>query len=124
MACAAFATMANPMGPNTVVNAGTPVTIDSGTSGSDRFYYVEVPPCATSVQFAIEPLAGASGDADLLIKFGAQATRVSFDRKSDTAASSSESITVASPQPGGWYISVLGASDYTRVKLMVTVTAG
>jgi len=118
------ATMANPMGPNTVVNAGTPVTIDSGTRGSDRFYYVEVPPGATSVQFAIEPLAGASGDADLLIKFGAQATRVSFDRKSDTAASSSESITVASPQPGGWYISVLGASDYTRVKLMVTVTAG
>jgi vibriolysin len=115
------ATMANPMGPNTVVNAGTPVDIDSGKSGSDRPFYVEVPAGATSVQFATESLPGASGDADLFVKFGAQATRTAFDQSSTTAASSTESVTVASPQPGGWYIDVSGASDYTKVRLAVTV---
>ena len=95
------ATMANLMGPNTVVNAATPVDIDSGRSGSDRLFYVEVPVGATSVQFATESLPGASGDADLFVKFGAQATRTAFDRSSTTAASSTESVTVASPQPAG-----------------------
>jgi alpha-amylase len=115
------ATMANPMGPNSVVNSSTPVAIESGQRGSDRFFYVEVPPGAATVKFAIEPLAGASGDADLFVKFGAQATPSSFDQRSRTPGTSAESITVASPRPGGWYIDVSGASDYTNLRLVVRV---
>jgi alpha-amylase len=114
-------TSANPMGPNTVVNASRPVAIDAGKRGSDRFFYVEVPPGAERVTFAIAPLPGARGDADLFVKFGGQGDRISSDRRSQTAGSNSERIVVASPQPGGWYIDVSGASDYTRVKLVVTV---
>jgi alpha-amylase len=115
------ATMANSMGPNRVVNPGTTVAVDSDTRGSDRFFYVEVPPGAGSVRFATEPLAGASGDTDLFVRFGMQATRTSFDRSSITTGSSAESINLASPLPGGWYIDVSGASDYRNVGLTITI---
>lgn len=72
-------------------------------------------------QFATESLPGASRHADLFVKFGAQATRMAFDWSSTTAASSTESVTVSSPQPGGWFIDVSGISDYTKVRLNVTV---
>lgn len=115
------ATMANSMGPNRVVNPGTTVAVDSDTRGSDRFFYVEVPPGAGSVRFATEPLAGASGDTDLFVRSGMQATRTSFDRSSITTGSSAESINLASPLPGGWYIDVSGASDYRNVGLTITI---
>lgn len=124
MASAVAATLSNPMGPNVVVNPGIPVRIDSGAQGSDHFFYVEVPPGATTVRFELEPATGASGDADLFVKFGTQATSQSFDRKSQTAGSSTESVTITSPPPGGWYIDVAGASAFSKVNLLVTLTTG
>lgn len=114
-------TLSNPMGPNTVLNSGTPVTIDGGKAGSEQHFYVEAPPGATRVRLTLEPLAGAGGDADLFVRFGAQATRTSFDQKSAAPGTSAESITVVAPQPGGWYIDVAGASDYTRVRFSAIV---
>ncbi|MFL6449149.1 MAG: alpha-amylase family glycosyl hydrolase [Bryobacteraceae bacterium] len=112
---------ANRMGPNEVVNANMPVSLDSGKRGSDRFFYVEFPPGLTSAQFSIEPLAGGTGDADLFIRRGLQATRQAFDHKSATLGSSTEDIVISSPQPGGWYLDVSGASDYSKINLAVSV---
>jgi len=88
----------------------------SGALGSQTHYRLEVPAGATSVSFT---LAGGTGDADIFVKRGTEASQVVFDCVSANAANA-ENCTIANPQPGTWYVNVVAFAAYSGTTLTGT----
>jgi type IV pilus assembly protein PilY1 len=74
---------------------------------------ITVPSGVDSLQITIN--GGSGGDADLYLKKGSKASPTSKDYSS-TSNSNSESITVANPAAGTWWINVTNASASNQVK--------
>ena len=88
----------------------------SGAAGSQTHYRLDVPAGATSLTFS---LAGGTGDADLFVKRGTEATQAVFDCQSGNAANA-ENCTIANPTPGTWYVNVVGFAAYSGATLTGT----
>jgi Leucine-rich repeat (LRR) protein len=67
--------------------------------------------------------SGGTGDVDLYVRFGAPPTTAQFDVSSVTPGNT-ESVTVASPQQGTYYIGLYGHSPYKGVTLQTGGPAG
>ena len=99
-----------------VVTSGTATTISGPGSNSERFYYVNVPTGATSVQVT---LRGGTGDPDLYV-FRAGSTTAACTQESDGPT---ETCTVPTNGVTGLYrIRVVGFSAYAGTTLTATVT--
>jgi len=61
-------------------------------------------------------ISGGTGDADLYIRFGAPPTTANWDFR-PYLNGNNESVTVDSPQPGTWHISVRAYSATSGVTL-------
>ena len=105
---------------DTEVFNGTPITGISGASGSDRFFFVNVPSGASNLVMAI---SGGSGDADMYTRFGSKPTTSTYDCR-PYKSGNAESCTVASPQAGRYYINLRGYSAFSGVTLNVTYSTG
>uniref|UniRef100_UPI00387E241D PPC domain-containing protein n=1 Tax=Agrilutibacter solisilvae TaxID=2763317 RepID=UPI00387E241D len=92
---------------------GVPVTGLSGAIGSQTHYRLEVPAGATSVTFQ---LAGGTGDADIFVKRGTEASQVVFDCASANAANN-ETCTINAPQAGTWYVNIVAFAAYSGTTL-------
>ncbi len=90
-----------------------------GAAGSDDHYYIAVPAGATNL---VVRTTGGSGDADLYVRRGAQASTTQYDQKSDTS-SSTETCTFATTTAGNYYILVHGYSTFSGVTLTVSYSA-
>ncbi|WP_462164857.1 collagenase [Pseudoalteromonas xiamenensis] len=79
-------------------------------------YFVDVPAGATNL--VIQTSGGTSGDADLHVKFGREATRTDYDFR-PWKSGSNETVSIATPQSGRWHIMVspYGNQAMTDVKL-------
>ncbi|MEZ5469812.1 MAG: carboxypeptidase regulatory-like domain-containing protein [Lysobacterales bacterium] len=90
----------------------------SSTSANSSFkdYTVAIPAGATNLTIAT---SGASGDVDLYVKFGAQATLTVYDCRPYTG-SGNESCAFATPSTGTYYVRVYG---YATGTVNFTVTA-
>jgi Zn-dependent metalloprotease len=106
-------------GVTTLTNNQT-VTGLSGATGSFTNYKITVPTGQTQLKIT---LSGGTGDADLYVKRGAQPTLTSYDYR-PYLTGNNESVTVANPVAGDWYISLNGYASYSGASLNANYTGG
>jgi hypothetical protein len=105
---------------------GTPTSATSGASGSWQYYKVQVPAGATQLQVALSAtqscgLLSCNPDLDLYARLGARPTTSAYDA-SATTGSSSETITLANPTAGWWYLGVYVYSGSKALPYQITAS--
>jgi hypothetical protein len=95
---------------------GVPATGLTGATGSQRYFLLSLPAGLGTLAVS---LTGGSGDADLVVKYGAPPTVASWDCVSATDGNE-ESCVIPNPAAGDWYILVLGYTSYAGVTLTAT----
>lgn len=97
---------------------GQSVSVNS--NGSDMpAYYVDIPAGATNL--VIQTSGGSSGDADLHVKYGSEATRTDYDYR-PWKNGSNETVNVATPQTGRWHIMVSPYGDQAMESVNLNVS--
>ena len=87
-------------------------TVKAASAGEERFYKIEVPVGQDLLMFDTTNRSTLSGgDVDLYVRLGTIATTDTFDCVSSKLGDNRENCTIASPQPGTWYVT-LGTRDY------------
>jgi len=107
---------APPVPPVPVVTAlqnGATATA-SGTPGGLSQYSIDVPAGSKALNLRT---FGSSGDVALYVKFGAAASASSYDFTSSHTGSNSESVTVAVPKAGTYYVTVTSPVTYVNVSV-------
>lgn len=99
---------------------GVAVSGLAGSSGSSNYYDLAVPAGATDLSIKIN---GGTGDADLYVKYGVQATTSTWDCR-PYRAGNDETCTFANPQTGNFSIMLKGYSAYSGVTLTASFTEG
>ncbi len=95
---------------------GTPVEGVSAPSGNySCIHTLEVPAGASDLRFS---LSGGSGDGTLLMKYGAVPNGSSFDCRSQTAGTNTESCRIMTPQAGTYYVRVQGNTAVSGARLV------
>lgn len=111
----------SPTGPggSTVLTLGTPRNVSGAGGGSEKYYTVVVPAGAPALRVS---LSGGSGDADIVLRFGANPDPLNYDCGSFGSANNEECI-ITSPAAGTWHILVLGFDAYSGAQLLAEITA-
>jgi PKD repeat protein len=99
--------------PANVLTKGVPVTGLAGSTGTELRYTMVVPAGATNLTFT---LTGASGDADLYVRFGSAPTTTAYDCR-PYLSSSNETCTFATAQAGTYHVMVRGYTTFSGVSL-------
>jgi len=68
-------------------------------------------------------LSGGTGDADLYVRFGSAPTLTQSDASSANPGNQ-ESVTIAAPKAGTYYIGLRARSPYTGVTLRTSLATG
>ncbi|MBW3563142.1 MAG: S8 family peptidase [Acidobacteria bacterium] len=102
-------------GGDTELSNGVSVSA-SGASGSQTYYYLDVPSGASKLTVTI---SGGSGDADLYVKFGSKPTLSSYDCR-PYKNGNEETCTFNSPAAGTWWIMLHGYTSYSGTSLTGT----
>lgn len=97
-----------------------PVSNLSGAQGSQRHYRISVPSGVTSL---VVTTTGGSGDVDLYVKQGTQASLSSYDCR-PYLGGNNETCTFTNPVSGNWYIMLHGYGSYSGVTLRAKYTVG
>jgi serine protease len=105
-------------GPGTVLTPGQPRFV-SGGQNTSRTFTVEVPPGTGTLRIQ---LTEGTGDADLVVRFGAPPAAGFYDCISE-AFENAEECLFDVPDPGTWYITVVGYDDYRDARLLATLGA-
>ncbi|MBB4845251.1 pseudolysin/vibriolysin [Paucibacter oligotrophus] len=84
----------------TALSKGVAQTGISLSKGASKLYTLVVPAGAKNLTFK---LSGGTGDGDIYLKFGSAPSTTSYELKSD-GSSNSETITVATPKAGTYYL--------------------
>jgi len=99
---------------------GVAVTGLGDTTAGEKYYKIDVPSGQTKLQISI---SGGTGDCDLYVKQGALPTTASYDYR-PYLVGSNESVSVANPTAGTWYIMLRAYSTYSGVTLLASYTGG
>ena len=106
-------------GAETPLTNGVALTGLSGSAGGETFYKIDVP----AGQDQLEILTtGGTGDVDLYVRRGSLPTITAYDYR-PYRVGNEETVTVASPAAGTWYIMLRGFSAYAGVTLKATYSA-
>jgi len=100
----------------TALENGTALTSLSGASGSNTFYELAVPAGATNLSFN---MSGGSGDADIFVKFGSQASSSNWDCR-PYAYGNNEVCDINTAQTGTYSVMLNGYSSYSDVSLIAS----
>lgn len=103
-------------GAGNVLDNGVPVPNLSAAQGEQVFYQIEVPEGQTDLEIAI---FGGVGDCDLLVKYGAAPTLTDYDYR-PYLSGNNETVSVASPAAGTWYIMLHAYNAYSGVTLVAS----
>ena len=98
---------------------GVPVTGISGAAGSERFYMIVVPSGQDELEISI---SGGTGDCDLYVRKDAVPTTTTYDYR-PYKVGNDETVTVANPAAGTWYIMLRGYTAYSGVTLVAGYSA-
>ncbi|MEN1728280.1 MAG: S8 family peptidase [Pseudomonadota bacterium] len=101
-----------PSGPTELEN-GVAVSGQSGGTGSETFYTIDVPSGAENLVIEI---SGGSGDADLYTRFGANPTTSTYACR-PYRNGNNETCTEANPAAGTWFVMLRGYSAYSGVTI-------
>ena len=102
----------------TQLTLGTTRVISQSIKGAEDQYYVDVPAGANSLTIKT---SGGSGDADLYVRFGTEASISTYDCRSNQS-SNTESCQFDQPTAGRWYILVDAYDPYSQVNLLAKIT--
>ena len=109
-----------PPPPNNVLTKGVAVNGITLATGASRTFTFTVPAGATNLTFNT---SGGTGDSDLYIQLGSAPTTSSYLQKSD-GSTTTESITIAAPTAGTYYVLVYGYSAPSNVSLVANYATG
>ncbi|TDK24331.1 nuclease [Luteimonas aestuarii] len=90
-----------------------PVTGLSGAEGGEVVYRIELPAGATMLRLMSY---GGSGDVTLYASRGEIPTTADYDARS-LRPGNNETITITAPQPGTWYVKLVGVRAFANVSL-------
>jgi hypothetical protein len=90
-----------------------------GAQGSVQYFQIYVPAGASNLVFR---MSGGTGDADIYIRHGAAPTTTVHDYRNLTA-SNNETISVAAPRAGTWFVMVKGYYAYSNASLRASFSA-
>ncbi len=99
----------------TLINGQT-VSSLSGSAGNEKFYKISVPSGQTKLEIKTW---GGSGDCDLYVKRGSQASASSYDYR-PYLSGNDETVAVNNPASGDWYIMLSGYNAYSGLSLQAT----
>jgi Zn-dependent metalloprotease len=105
-----------------VAVASTPLTNGvaktglSGASGSQTYYYLDVP-AGRAVSFV---MSGGTGDADMYVKFGSQPTTSSYDCRPYLSGNNETCNIAAKTTTGRFHVMLRGYSSYSSTSLKGT----
>ncbi|WP_309242999.1 M4 family metallopeptidase [Hyalangium versicolor] len=99
---------------------GVPVSSLSGSSGSKKYYTLEVPAGQSSISFNT---SGGTGDADLYVRAGSVPTASAYDCRPYTSGNA-ETCSFTNPAAGTWYVMIVGYSSYSGLTLTGTYGGG
>ncbi len=102
--------------PATALTNGVAITGISGASGSQNFYYLDVP-AGRAVSFV---LSGGTGDADMYVKFGSQPTLSSYDCRPYLSGNNETCNIAAKTTTGRFHVLLHGYSSYSSTSLKGT----
>jgi lysophospholipase L1-like esterase len=114
-----LATAASSAFAATSLENGASVTNISGGSGSETFYTLAVPAGSSSLSFNI---SGGTGDADLYVKFGSQASSSNWDCR-PYRNGNNEACNISTAQSGTYSVMLDAYTAYTGVTLVGNFTA-
>ena len=100
------------------LSAGVPITGLSGAIGSVANFRLAVPAGMSSVTIA---LSGGTGDADLYVKYGQLATTSVWDQR-PFQSSSDETVTIATPLAGDYFVMVHGYAAYSGATIVGSIS--
>jgi Zn-dependent metalloprotease len=107
-------------GGTTTLTNGVAVTNIGGATGSWTYYKITVPASQTQLQIV---MSGGTGDADMYVKRGAQPSSTVYDYR-PYLTGNNETVTVANPVAGDWYIGLNAYAAFSGVTLKATYTGG
>jgi M6 family metalloprotease-like protein len=112
-----------PAGPVTLAD-GDSVAVPTTPVDSERHYKITVPAGQSKLDIATSFAKGATGDCDLFVRYGAPASRSSYDYAPQVVGNA-ESVSVNSPAEGDWYIMLLanGSAAFNLVALVADYSA-
>lgn len=103
--------------PTVVASAG-PVEGIGAAADSETYYRITVP--AGQRQLTVKT-SGGTGDCDLYVKLGTVPTTGSYDYRGYNGGNT-ESVVIANPAAGTWYIMLHGYEAFSGVTLEVSIT--
>jgi serine protease len=98
---------------------GVPVTGISGSAGSEQFYMIVVPAGQDDLEIEI---SGGTGDCDLYVRRNAAPTTTTYDYR-PYKVGNDETVSVANPAAGTWYIMLRGYTAYSGLTLVASYSA-
>lgn len=110
-------TVVVPPGGSVLTN-GVAETGLSASTGGEIAYTMEVPAGATDLSFVI---SGGTGDADLYVKFGSEATTSNWDCR-PYRSGNSETCTITNIQAGTYHVMLRAYSTFSGVSLTGSYT--
>ncbi len=90
-----------------------------GVAGSSTVYTLDVPAGAFSLNLRT---MGGKGDVSIYVKLGGEASPTDFTWKSVHAGTNSESVMIPRPVAGTYYLTVVGAANYSGVTILGNFT--
>lgn len=93
----------------------------SGATGDEKQFFIRVPAGATALRFSIRGGTGATGNADLYVRYGRPATRTSYTYRFTSAGN--DEVISAPARSGTWYLLVRAQSAYSNVTVSASYTA-
>lgn len=107
-------------GDATVLANGVPMTGQRGAAGTTVAYRIDVPEGARNLALRTY---GGSGDVSIYVKAGAMASSSSYDFTSAKPSINSETVIVARPAAGTWYVTVdAGGKAFANVTVQASFT--
>jgi serine protease len=97
-----------------VLSNGVTLAGQSGSAGGSTVYTLQVPAGAMALSLRTY---GGSGNVSVYAKVGAAASASDYDYKS-ARPGNSESVVVARPAAGTWYVTVVGETSYAGVSVL------
>jgi Zn-dependent metalloprotease len=99
--------------PSTALTNNVATTGISGSTGSQKFYYLDVP-ASKPVTFT---MSGGTGDADMYVKFGAQPTTATYDCRPYLTGNAETCSMAAKTTAGRYHVMLNAYSTYSAVSL-------
>lgn len=100
-----------------MLSSGIGLSNQSATTGSWKYYAIDVPSGKASVVFSLN---GANGDADLYTQLSVKPSTSTYKCKSD-GASSIESCTLSTPSAGRYYLGVYAYATFSGLTVKATI---